>query len=174
MGSVNIWNIRASFVSRAALVATLAMGLMPGRGWSAGPVINPYAYPTPPGVENAAVYFELHNDSSEPLVLTGATADGVGSVQIHRHQQTSGMMGMRRQAQVELGAGETVSFAPGAYHLMLLGLVRPLHTGESVRLQLQFAGDETLSVTAPVIELGSQPGGMGHGSMRHGMGDGEH
>ena len=174
MGSVKIWNIRASFVFRAVLVTALAMGLVPGRSWAAGPVLSPYAYPTPPGVENAAVYFELYNDSDEPLVLTGAAADGVGSVQIHRHQQTAGMMGMRPQAQVEVGAGETVSFAPGAYHLMLLGLARPLRTGESVRLQLQFAGDEALSVTAPVIELGSQPGRMGHGSMRHGMGDGEH
>jgi copper(I)-binding protein len=48
-----------------------------------------------------------------------------------------------------LPAGETVSLAPGGYHIMLLDLVEPLETGDEFEVTLDFenADDVTLTVT---------------------------
>lgn len=167
-------NCRGLFLVWLAVAATGLNGLLTGSTLAAGTVHNPFAYPTPPGVTTAAIYFDLRNDTGQPLVLTGATVPGTAAAEIHRHQQRAGMLGMRPQDQVTVAAHETVSFAPGGYHLMLMGLARPLQVGESVTLQLQFAGAEPLSVTVPVIEMGSLSPSPGHGSMPHGTSDGKH
>ncbi len=51
-----------------------------------------------------------------------------------------------------LNAGETVTFEPGGYHVMLLDLVEPLEVGDEIELTLQFAeaGDTTLNVDVAV------------------------
>ena len=60
---------------------------------------------------------------------------------------------------LELPAGETVSFEPGGYHLMLLDLKRPLRAGDTVVATLVIEGTdgqrETLKVQAAVRALGS-------------------
>ncbi len=165
---------RGSLLVWLVVTAIGLNGLLVGSTLAAGAVHNPFAYPTPPGVTTAAIYFDLHNDTGHALVLTGATVAGAVAAEIHRHQQRAGVMGMRLQDRVTVAAHETVSFSPGGYHLMLTGLTRSLQVGETVTLRLHFAGTEPLSVTVPVIEMGSLPASLGHGSMPHGTSDGTH
>ena len=89
----------------------------------------------PPGV-NAAVYFQLSNTGAGPVILTGGCGDLAGRVEIHRHRHHQGMMMMEKVAHLELGPGEMLTFAPGGYHLMLLGLKRQLSVGERLSLCL--------------------------------------
>jgi copper(I)-binding protein len=51
-----------------------------------------------------------------------------------------------------LPAGETVSLAPGGYHIMLLGLVEPLVAGDVVSLELEFAHAPTQTVQVTVSD----------------------
>ena len=62
-----------------------------------------------------------------------------------------GMGAMRMQeltAGLPLTGGETVTFEPGGYHVMLIDLAEPLEVGDEVELTLEFAdaGDTTLTV----------------------------
>ena len=50
----------------------------------------------------------------------------------------SDMSTMTALHSVPLEADKKVSFAPGGYHLMLVGLKAPLHAGEHVMLTLHF------------------------------------
>jgi copper(I)-binding protein len=55
---------------------------------------------------------------------------------------------MVRQDYVEVPAGADLSFAPGGYHVMLMGLKQELKPGDSFPLMLTFekAGQVTLQV----------------------------
>jgi copper(I)-binding protein len=70
----------------------------------------------------------------------------------------NGVMRMRPLPVLDLPARQTVTLAPGHYHIMLLGLTQQLKTGDSVPLKLHTQdaqGKETvLEVTAAVKGAG--------------------
>lgn len=51
-----------------------------------------------------------------------------------------------------LTGGETVTFEPGGYHVMLLDLVGPLEVGDEVELTLEFAEAGSTTLTVEVAE----------------------
>jgi copper(I)-binding protein len=53
---------------------------------------------------------------------------------------------------LELTAGETVSFEPGSYHVMLLDLVEPLEVGDEIEVTLEFAEADDVTLTVEVAE----------------------
>jgi len=64
----------------------------------------------------------------------------------------SGEMKMQQVMEIALPAGTPVELKPGGYHIMFIGLVNPLQTGDTIELTLTFkiAGEITISV--PVLE----------------------
>ncbi|MCB0968195.1 MAG: copper chaperone PCu(A)C [Ilumatobacter sp.] len=78
----------------------------------------------------------------------------------HEMDMGDGEMAMVMQEMtggLPLPAGETVSLAPGGYHVMLLDLVEPLEIGDEFDLTLDFenADDVTLTVTVAETAPGS-------------------
>ncbi|HNI35205.1 MAG TPA: copper chaperone PCu(A)C [Microthrixaceae bacterium] len=61
---------------------------------------------------------------------------------------TAPAMEMREVASIKIPAGEQVALAPGGYHVMFMGLVKPFVVGETFDLTLTFAkaGDVTVTV----------------------------
>ncbi len=53
---------------------------------------------------------------------------------------------------LELTAGETVTFEPGGYHIMLLDIAEPLESGDEIDLTLEFAEAGEQSITVEVRE----------------------
>ena len=51
-----------------------------------------------------------------------------------------------------LTGGETVSFEPGGYHVMLPEIIEPLEVGDEFELTLQFANADDVTVTVEVAE----------------------
>ena len=65
----------------------------------------------------------------------------------------AGMTTMRELSDgLALGGGETVSFEPGSYHVMLPGLVEPLEVGDEFELTLEFASADAVTVNVEVAE----------------------
>ncbi|MGI4942687.1 MAG: copper chaperone PCu(A)C, partial [Janthinobacterium lividum] len=58
-------------------------------------------------------------------------------------------------AALPLPSGKPVTLAPGSYHLMLMGLVYPLHRGDSFPLTVTFA--HALAATVQVRVEGPSP-----------------
>lgn len=97
---------------------------------------------------NTATYFTLHNSGGMPDRLTRVTAEGARAVEIHESSADErGVVRMRRVETVEVGAGASVAFAPGGYHVMLIGLAQSLEPGEVVTLTLHFdaSGEQRLA-----------------------------
>lgn len=103
----------------------------------------------PPTQSSTAGYLRLHNDGDDELVVTGASADVAGRVEIHTTVEVDGLLRMQRLPEVRVPAGGVAEFAPGGAHLMLLQLSRMPAPGQEVRLCLQFAsGPEVCTVAS--------------------------
>lgn len=93
------------------------------------------------------------------LRLVAARSDVAAATEVHEMAMQGQMMRMRQVPSVALPRGRTVALAPGGYHIMLIGLKRPLGAGEQVPLTLVFedaAGRRSeVGVQAPVRPLGA-------------------
>ena len=64
----------------------------------------------------------------------------------------SGEMKMQQVMRIELPAGTPVALEPGGYHIMLIGLVNPLETGQTITVTLTFENAGEVVVEVPVQE----------------------
>lgn len=123
---------------------------------------HPWARPTPGASKNGAAYLSIRNDGQKPDALIAASADVSERVELHEHINDNGVMRMREvSGGIAIAAGETVSLAPGGYHIMLIGLKQPLKEGEEFPLALSFREAGKVEVTVKV-EKGEAKGQHGH------------
>lgn len=92
--------------------------------------------------------------------MTGAGADmtvpddmsGMGEGDPSSTTASSGAMTMEPVESIEIPAGESVEFAPGGYHVMLMDLTKPLAIGDVVPLTFEFERAGDVVVNAEVTE----------------------
>jgi periplasmic copper chaperone A len=96
--------------------------------------------------------------STEDTRLVGVASPIAKNAQIHESEMANGTMRMKAVDFVALPAGKRVELKPGGYHVMLLGVVKPLGAGDSVPLTLTLEDPSgkrsTLHVEAAVRPLG--------------------
>ncbi|MFU4581430.1 copper chaperone PCu(A)C [Pseudomonas aeruginosa] len=109
-----------------------------------------------PGDLPAGGYFSLRNVGSQSVVLVGAESAAFEHVMMHRSTEKDGMASMEQVPQLEMAPGQTVNFAPGSYHLMLMKRRGPLTIGEEVSVTLLFADGFRFPVTFQVVSPASQ------------------
>lgn len=141
-------------LNRLILLATLLLpvGFAHAHQYKAGEleIGHPWSQELPPNAPTVAAYFVLHN--------TGTTADRLLSVdspiaakaELHEHVKHDDLMKMQPVPVVVIAPGATVTFAPMAYHVMLLELKDRslLSDGKHFPMTLHFekAGDITVDV----------------------------
>ena len=113
-------------------------------------VKDAYVRATPPSVPNSAAFMMIMNKTSDNLEIVGATSNIAKKVQLHQHTMHNGMMKMGQVKKVDLKSKSHVIFKPGGYHIMLLGLNKPLKEGTSVMLTLKLSNGEEVKIHAPV------------------------
>ena len=101
-------------------------------------------------------YMSLRNTGTQPLRLTGARSASFGRVMLHRSEIIGGMARMVHVESVTVPPGGSVRFAPGGYHLMLMQ-ARDVKPGDSVDIDLQFAGHAPLPVSFQVRGASGRP-----------------
>jgi copper(I)-binding protein len=102
------------------------------------------------GSGNGAVYVSIENRGSEPDSLLAASSDAAATVELHETRQEGGVMRMRPLPKIELLSGGRIDMKPGGTHIMLLGLTRDLHPGDTVTLRLRFEKAGERVIEAPV------------------------
>jgi len=100
-------------------------------------------------------------DNGRPDRLVGVSTPVAAMAELHETINDNGVMKMRPVAGVALEPGKPVTFMPGGYHVMLMGLKNPLKAGDSFPLTLNFEHAQPITVTAHVEAVG----GAGMGSM---------
>jgi copper(I)-binding protein len=106
-----------------------------------------------------AAFMEI--TSKDAAVLTGVSSPAAASAEVHEMHMDGNVMKMRALDKLELPAGKTVKLGPGGYHLMLLGLKRPLQPGTTIPLSLDIETKDgkrsTLAIKAEVRAPGAAP-----------------
>jgi len=154
--------------SKFAVVSVMIAAAFPafaqGTGSSTMAVEQPWARATPAGAKTGAVYMTLDNKSGTADRPTGVSSDVADKLQIHEMKVENGVMKMREIAGgLSIPASGSVVLKPGSYHVMLIGLKKPLTVGEKFPLTLTFEKAGNISVTVPVQAMGAtqDKGGMG-------------
>ncbi|WP_163269531.1 copper chaperone PCu(A)C [Chelativorans alearense] len=115
-----------------------------------------------PGVDTRAVYFELVNGGTAPLVIIGAESPGFRRGVIHETTTASGLTRMTPVEQLTVPPGQSASFRPQELHLMLTGAGPEHQENKTLPVRLLFADGTSLSFEALVHEADGQ-----HENHRH-------
>ena len=123
-----------------------------GQSWS---LENAWVRAVPPVSKNTAVYFTIKNFSGKDDVLTNVASDVSVNAELHNVTlEPSGAKSMNKVAQIAIKAGQSLSLKPGGYHIMLIGLKKPLQKGEHVSLRLHFQRAGWVLIELPVKMAG--------------------
>lgn len=141
--------IIGNLTTKAVLFLTLTLGYS-----SAYAVVvstkNAWARPTREGAKMTGVFLDITNPGKSDDSLVSATCECAEVTEIHESMHNHGMVKMQRIAALDIKAGETVTLKPGSFHIMLMGLKKPLKVGETVKLQLTFKQAGVVTVDAKV------------------------
>ena len=153
-------------IAFTAALATLLTAPLRAEDVKAGDLVITEAWSraTPGGAKVAGAYLTVENKGTAPDRLVGGSGDVAGRVEIHEMAMDGGVMKMRPLDNgLVIDPGKTVKFAPGGYHLMLMGLKTQLKQGDKVPLTLQFEKAGKVKVSLDVQGVGAQaPGGGDH------------
>jgi copper(I)-binding protein len=124
-------------------------------------VSDAWARATAPGQDSAMVQLVITSKKAGELVAV--SSKDAQTAELHSMVHEGGMMKMRQVDAVELPAGKAVDLGAAGYHVMLIGLKKPLKEGNKseVVLTVRFAGgkDEKVKVEAeikPLVESGHE------------------
>lgn len=88
------------------------------------------------GQDATGAYFTV--TSGQAVSLIGASSSAAEIIEIHEVKMEGDVMRMRKVEQLRVTPGTTLELKPGSYHLMMMVLPKPIHTGETVGLTLHF------------------------------------
>jgi len=113
---------------------------------------------------SGAIYLTL-TDHGQADRLVSVSTPVAATAEVHESIDDHGVMKMRPVGNLALEPGKPVTFKPGGYHVMLMGLKAPLKAGDSFPLTLNFEHAQPMTVTVSVQAAGAGapmhgPGGM--------------
>lgn len=125
-------------------------------------VETPWLRETAPAAKAGGGYAVIRNAGKVEDRLLGGSTAVAASVDVHSMTMDGNIMRMRPvSGGLAIAPGGSVALKPGGYHLMLMGLKRPLKRGETVTITLRFAKAGDVPVRFRVEPIDHQLGG-GH------------
>jgi copper(I)-binding protein len=116
-------------------------------------VEKPFVKEVAPNMQNSAAFMTIKNSSDKNISLISANSDVCKITELHTHGHQNGMMAMYRVDKIDVPAHGEALLKPMGYHVMLIGLTRPIKEGENVTIDLKFSDGEIVKVSAPVKKL---------------------
>ena len=123
---------------------------------------------TPGGAKIGGGYLTIENKGAEPDILMGGSSPAAAKVEVHEMAMKDGVMTMRPvKGGLSIPPGQSVTLAPGGYHIMLMELKAPLKQGNKVPVKLQFEKAGKINVTFDIQGVGAS--GPPSNQMDHAM-----
>jgi periplasmic copper chaperone A len=146
-----------NFLFAAAL---LAVATAYARDYKVGSlnIADPWSRATPKGATIGAGYMKITNTGTTPDRLISGSADVAPTFEVHEMTMDNGVAKMRPiKGGLEIKPGETVELKPGSFHVMFVGLKKPLTTGDHIKAALVFEKAGTVNVEYDVLAMGAEP-----------------
>jgi periplasmic copper chaperone A len=105
------------------------------------------------GATAGAVYATV-TGGAQPDQLVGVSTPVAAKAEAHESFTENGVMKMRPAPAIAIPPDKPVTFAPGGYHIMLMGLKQPLNVGQSFPMTMTFAHAPPVTVDVHVQPLG--------------------
>ncbi|MHC8383916.1 copper chaperone PCu(A)C [Pseudomonas sp. LB3P14] len=123
-------------------------------------IAHPWSQELPPNAPTVAAYFVIHNSGKTADRLLSVDSPIAGVAQLHEHVKQNDLMKMQQVSSVEVPAGGEVTFAPMAYHVMLLELKDRSLLSDGKRFPLTMHFEKSGDVTVDVAVQKKAPDGM--------------
>ena len=115
-------------------------------------IAHPFSLETAPTARAGAGYFEVTNAGDTADRLIAAEAD-FPRVMLHQSVMEGDVAKMEHvMGGVEIPAGETLTFAPGGYHVMFMGLTEGFAVGDEINATLVFENAGSVDIVFKVEE----------------------
>lgn len=115
-------------------------------------LLNASARATKPGMSSSAAYMTIRNGTNEPVQIQALASPVAGKTELHTTEMNNGMMSMRRVDNLQIEPGDEVELKPGGYHVMLMGLKKPIAANSRVPVTITFSNGEQKTVLAHAME----------------------
>ncbi|MHC8348540.1 copper chaperone PCu(A)C [Pseudomonas sp. RT4P38] len=123
-------------------------------------IAHPWSQELPPNAPTVAAYFVIQNTGKTSDRLLSVDSPIAGIAQLHEHVMQNDLMKMQQVPSVEVPAGGEVTFAPMAYHVMLLELKDRSLLSDGKRFPLTMHFEKSGDVTVEIAVQKKAPDGM--------------
>ena len=125
-----------------------------------------WARATPGGAKVGGAYLTIENKGATPDKLMGGSTPVAARVEVHEMAMNNDIMTMRPvKGGLTVPPGQSVTLAPGGYHIMMMELKGPLKKGDKVPVTLKFEKAGDVNVTFEIEGIGAT--GPTSGQMDH-------
>jgi len=142
-------------VKKILITSLLAMTAVTSAYGSEVKVKDAWTRATAPGQDSAMV--QLVIISKKDAKLVGVACKDANTSELHSMVMEGEMMKMRQVEAIDLPAGKTVDLGEAGYHLMLIGLKKPLEAGKKTNCEMVVRGvdgkDTKVQVTSKIRPL---------------------
>ena len=136
-------------------VALFALGaVLPLAAARAAPVDAAWSRATPDATGPGALFATIHGDATADQ-LVGVTTPVARTAMLHEMDMSGDTMRMRMVPAMAVPPHGTLTLGPTGNHVMLMGLARTLHTGDSFPATFRFAHAAPVTVTVHVAGPGA-------------------
>lgn len=102
----------------------------------------------PPMSKMTAAYMTIQSDQDDRLLSASSNIANV--IEIHQSKMKNGVMSMQQIDGLALPKDTLVELKPQSYHLMVMGLVKPLNASEEHSFTLEFEKAGKIDILVPV------------------------
>ena len=116
-------------------------------------IAEPYVRAGPPGAAVGVAFMRLSNGSAERRYLVAAESNVAAAVELHQHTHIDGVMQMRRIDAIAIAGNDSETLQPGGFHIMLIGLKKPLLAGEHIGMGLIYRDGSRHHINIPIMHM---------------------
>ena len=121
-----------------------------------------WARATPAGAKVGGGFLTIENKGATADKLIGGSSRAAGKVEVHETTMNNGVATMRPVRDgLSIPAGQSVTLAPGGYHLMMTELKGPLKKGDKLVVTLVFEKTGEVKATFDVQGIGAMGSSSG-------------
>ena len=115
-------------------------------------VTGQWARQSPMATDMGAAYMTIESSAEDELIGASVDMSVAMMTEVHETVNVDGGMKMQEVASIKVSPDQAIAMEPGSFHVMLMGLVKPLEIGQTIEVTLKFSksGDKVIDV--PVLE----------------------